>query len=170
MNNRTYQPALKELRFYLSLVELVSKAKRCGKENCSECPHAGYWYAVVQAPHSLSGKREELYIGREWTHDDLTAKIAGRLTPAARAAFAHFIARELAAERTAEINSALIDLAGTRKRIAREAQQDRAQARQQCDTKVKQITANEKSRLSQLAANQRRLTTELAQIKKGRTP
>ena len=44
-------------------VTIIPKTKRCGKNNCGDCPHGPYWYA--RAPHTatVGGQRLDLYLG-----------------------------------------------------------------------------------------------------------
>lgn len=46
-------PAAPRVRYREQLV-------RCGKENCSRCPHGPYWYAYW----SEDGRRRSAYLGR----------------------------------------------------------------------------------------------------------
>ena len=41
-------------------VSLRRQLVRCGKDNCTKCPHGPYWYAVW----SEGGKRRSRYVGK----------------------------------------------------------------------------------------------------------
>lgn len=81
---------------HIAGVVMRQKAKSCGKPNCNQCPHGGFWYAFVPAELSTGGRRVEIYLGKSWTHASLLdpkTGISPKLKPAPRKAFKAVIDR-----------------------------------------------------------------------------
>lgn len=88
-------------RFSLGVVGFVQKAKRCGKENCSQCPHKGYWYARIPSYFARDGAAREVYLGRGWTDADLREKVAPLLDEKRRVMFLALLDQQVTREEIA---------------------------------------------------------------------
>lgn len=51
----------------------IQKTIKCGKPNCSKCPHGPYWYVT----HRVKSKKHptECYIGKVWPEEPSPAAI-----------------------------------------------------------------------------------------------
>lgn len=93
MNSRDYE---KQKEFTIANITLSQKSKSCGKPNCGQCPHGGFWYAFVPAELSTNGGgRVEIYLGKFWTHASLLENISPKLKPQPRKAFKAVIERAI---------------------------------------------------------------------------
>lgn len=97
-------------------VTIIPKTKRCGKNNCGDCPHGPYWYA--RAPHTatVGGQRLDLYIGALYSDTDLLQKVAPHLGPVTRAGL----------EREVRLMQARAELADVERSIAHYQQEAQA--------------------------------------------
>jgi len=98
-------------RFQLGAVELVQKAKQCGKENCAQCPHKGYWYARIGSYSAKAGRSAEIYLGRDWTDADLRKVVAPLLCDKEAALFVKLLDRQVTQEHIAFLIEKRKDLA-----------------------------------------------------------
>lgn len=104
-------------RFRVGPVEFISKAKKCGKENCAACPHKGYWYAQIGAYECEKHGRREIYLGRMWAADDLKKKIAPVLREGLRVQFLEMINQQLRREDLARLLDEMHRLESEGKRL-----------------------------------------------------
>jgi len=125
-------------RFGLGPVDVVSKAKSCGKAGCGRCPHGGFWYAYVPHWCAKSHHRTEVYLGRVWNGDTLRAKLEPALRVFEFREVVTLIAREDAREALAgalvverEIQSRIVHVLKAARREAIELRARRAANREQ---------------------------------------
>lgn len=129
---------VKSGRFGLGPVDVVSKAKSCGKAGCGRCPHGGFWYAYVPHLSARNHHRVEIYLGRVWDSKKLLAKLEPALRVFEFREVVTLIAREDAREALAgalvverEIQSQIVHVLKAARREALELRARRAANREQ---------------------------------------
>lgn len=131
----------------LGVIVLRSKAKRCGKPNCGQCPHHGYWYAFVPDHSAARHRRAEIYLGRQWTADDLRAKVAPALQVQPRRDFIALLDQHLRQERIAALTA----------------------EQQQVTQSIKAATARHVQEIFELRRREAAIKTELRHLHQGKT-
>lgn len=90
-------------RFTIGVVEFVQKSKNCGKENCSACPHKGYWYARLPLYFVREGAAREVYLGRAWTDGTLRQQVAPLLRAELGKAFVALLDQQVTREEIVQL-------------------------------------------------------------------